>query len=269
MKTTTTALVALLLACGPNQASVADDTSATMGTNASALNQEVTLSFNRDWSISRSGGLVVGGTLRVTYDSQRLPQCRMEQGGNPLWAITGSWTLAGESGTFEAGGLSPSSHTAQPLIPLNRAGELQVWFQVTDSTGCTAWDSNFGGNYRFQIEAPGPTVRFLADWGMEQTASTVGARNVVFDYEPSRLPKCRQGYSGLPTWDILLYYRFDGGAVSYFPTTRVTGTTRLMNPVAIVAPVGARSLEVWFKANDRGGCVEWDSRFGQNYFFEL
>lgn len=30
-----------------------------------------------------------------------------------------------------------------------------------------------------------------------------------------------------------------------------------------------RQLEVWFKGNDRAGCAEWDSRFGENYRFVL
>lgn len=260
--------VLVLSACGPNEAAWTDD-EAARSTQASALGGDVGLAFRRDWSIATTGALVVGSRLTVSYDAQRLPDCRQEQGGQPLWAITGFWRLAGESGTFEAGGLSPSNHTAPPVIPLNHPGELEVWFQVTSASGCTAWDSDYGHNFRFQVQEAGPTVRFLGDWRVEATASTVGAKNVVFEYEPSRLPRCRQGYNGLPTWDILLWYRFDGGSASYFPTTRVDGTTRLMNPVVLAVPSGAKHLEVWFKGNDRAGCVEWDSRYGQNYHFAL
>lgn len=260
--------VLVLSACGPNEAALSGD-EASLSTQASALGGDVGLAFRRDWSIATTGALVVGSRLTITYDAQRLPDCRQERGGQPLWAITGFWRLAGESGTFEAGGLSPSNHTSPPVIPLNHPGELEVWFQVTSASGCTAWDSDFGRNFRFLVQEAGPTVRFLADWRVESSASTVSAKNVVFEYEPSRLPRCRQGYNGLPTWDILLWYRFDGGSVSYFPTTRVDGTTRLMNPVVLPVPAGAKHLEVWFKGNDRAGCVEWDSRYGQNYHFAL
>lgn len=263
------AIIFLLSACGPNEAVLSEEAGATLGENASALGGEVAVSFNRDWTVRSSGAFVVGSQVRVTYDSERLPSCRMEQGGQPLWAITGSWRLGGESGTFEAGGLSPSNHTAAPLIPLRKAGELEVWFQVTNRSGCVAYDSAFGHNFRFTVQDAGPTVRFLGGWRVEQTASTVGAKNVVFEYAPERLPSCRQGYNGFATWDILLYYRFDGGAVAYFPTTRVEGMGRVMNPVVLAVPPGAKRLETWFKANDRAGCVEWDSRYGQNYVFDL
>jgi hypothetical protein len=237
---------------------------------ASALGGESTVSFNRDWTVTRSSDLVTGSTLRISYDAQRMPDCRQEQGGQPLWSITGYWSLAGQSGSFAAGGASPTTNPLPPIIPLNQAGELQVWFQVHNRSGCMAWDSDFGRNFRFQVRQAGPTIRFLPQGRVEQTASTVGARSVVVEYDPARLPNCRQGYSGLPTWDILLWFRFDGGAISSFPTTRVAGyNERVMSPVLLTVPQGARRLEMWFKSSDRGGCVEWDSRNGANYAFDL
>jgi hypothetical protein len=138
-----TFLVALVLVgCGESVAVFDGQGDVAEATNASALTTETQLSFQRDWRIVRSSDLMVGGFARVAYDSERLPQCREEQAGQPLWSITGFWRLAGRTGSFEAGGHSPSNHTSAPLIPLEGEGELEVWFQVTSRSGCTAWDSN-------------------------------------------------------------------------------------------------------------------------------
>ena len=261
----------LFAACGPDSVSAVagEDEGASLSAQASALGGVSSLSFRRDWSIATTGALVVGTQLKLEYDTERLPGCRLERAGQPLWTITGFWRLAGREGSFWAGGHSPDGVTAQPVLPLTAEGELELWFQVTNASGCAAWDSNFGHNFRFTVQRPGPTVRFFGDWRQEQTGPTRGARNVIFEYESERLPRCRAGYGGFATWDILLWYRFDGGAVSYFPTTRMEGMGRVMNPVVLTVPQGARELEVWFRSGDRAGCSEWDSRFGENYRFAL
>ncbi len=261
----------LFAACGPDSMSsvAGEEAGASLSTHASALGGVSSVSFRRDWSVVSTGALVVGTQLKLDYDTERLSGCRLERDNQPLWTITGFWRLAGREGTFWAGGHSPDGVTTQPVLPLEAQGELELWFQVTSAAGCMAWDSNYGHNYRFAVQRPGPTVRFLTDWRQEQTSDTRGARNVVFEYEPARLPRCRAGYAGFATWDILLWYRFDGGAVSYFPTTRGEGRERVMNPVVLPVPAGARELEVWFRSGDRAGCSEWDSRFGANYRFAL
>lgn len=266
MKNTILFAALAVMACGPGSASVGEETDVSQG---AALGGEVLVSFNRNWTITRGGDLSVGSTVRVSYDSMRLPQCRLEQAGQPLWAITGHWRLGADTGSFEAGGASPTNHTTGPLIPLTRAGELEVWFDVKDPSGCSAWDSAYGQNYRFTVLEVGPTLRFLPNWVFQQTADTRGAKALAVEYDPARLPNCRQGYNGMPTWAILMYYRFDGGAPAYLVTTRPSGATQVMNPVVLGVPAGARRVELWFKSNDRAGCVEWDSRFSQNYAFDL
>lgn len=41
-----------------------------------------------------------------------------------------------------------------PSIELDRAGELQVWFQATNRWGCSEYDSRYGENHRFPVALP-------------------------------------------------------------------------------------------------------------------
>jgi hypothetical protein len=166
--------------------------------------------------------------------------------------------------SFEAGGLSPSGGTAEPVVELPAAGRVAFWFQVTNVWGCSAWDSNYGRNFTYEI-APQPRIVFDAAWNEMVEGMPGSAPGLVIDYDLKRLPSCRAGYNGLPTWEVLVWWRFDGGAVSYTPVTKVVGTERVAAPATIAVPVGAREVELWFKESDRGGCVGYDSDFGRNY----
>ena len=92
---------------------------------------------------------------------------------------------------------------------------------------------------------------------------------LTVDYDLGRLPHCRQTYNGMGTWEILAYYRFDGGEVKYVPITAPQGMDRVKAPAKIAIPEGAWWVELWFKNTDRAGCVGWDSNFGQNYRFAV
>lgn len=268
-----TALVALaslsILACGPQELALDEAQEAHASSGGTLTASETTITFTGDWNISRTNHFVKGQTVRVKYDANRLPQCRGEFDGKPAWSITGYWQLnGGPVQSFEAGGLSPSNGTQEPVFELTEAGELALWFQVTNRWGCTAWDSKFGKNYRFEV-LPAPTARFLANWD-EVVEGLPGSMPVfTIEYDLSRLPTCRQTYNGAPTWDILAHYRFDGGPAKYKSATHVNGYTRTSGPTEIEIPKGAKVLEVWFQNVDRGSCVAWDSNFGANYKFHV
>ncbi len=230
---------------------------------------EVTVRFNADWTISQSGPLIAGGTVRFAYDDARLPGCRGDFNGQPGWAISGAYQLNGGAvGSFEAGGLSPSHGTNPPVVALPEAGDLAVWFQISSRWGCQAWDSAYGANYHFKVLAP-PHVGFGKDWSVAVKGALAGSPVVVVDYALERLPQCRATYNGLQTWDIVVFYRFDGGNAASTPVTVVGGGGRVPYPAQLAVPQGARTLELWFKNTDRAGCVAWDSRFGQNYRLSL
>ncbi len=240
------------------------------GSVAAALDEApAVITFHADGNISLSAPLVKGRPVKVRYAADRLPGCRGEQNGQPAWSITGYWQLnGGEVGSFEAGGYSPSQGTQEPLFALDAPGELQLWFQVTNRWGCSAWDSRYGHNYRFAVQGT-PTLHFYRDWTSSVDGMPGVSSELIIDYDIARLPRCRQGYNGLPTWEVLVYYRFDNGPAAYATLTRVEGTQRLAAPATLRIPSGASEIEMWFHNSDRGGCVAYDSRFGENYRYRL
>src|SRR5579885_929979 len=51
--------------------------------------------FTKDWTQSVTGTLVGGGQAAIAYDAARLGGCREEQGGRPMWAVTGYASVNG------------------------------------------------------------------------------------------------------------------------------------------------------------------------------
>ncbi|MBS2018737.1 MAG: hypothetical protein JST00_38070 [Deltaproteobacteria bacterium] len=144
------------VACAPAQ----QDAEPEAETSVSALGETATITFRGDYEEQVDGVLEKGRKVRIAYDASRLTACRGEQNGRPAWTITGNYRIGdGPVKTFEAGGFSPSGSTAAPVIDLDAAGDLQIWFQNTSVWGCNAYDSNFGGNYHFAVKpaanAPG------------------------------------------------------------------------------------------------------------------
>jgi hypothetical protein len=113
------------------------------------------LSFEADWSESQSAALHAGDEVVVHYDPARLARCASSRNGYATWAVTAFWrvdggsikTLAVTRGTTDAT-LEPSDAT----LTVPRGRDLEVWFQATNVQGCSAYDSNLGGNYHFAIE---------------------------------------------------------------------------------------------------------------------
>jgi Family of unknown function (DUF6209) len=137
----------LASACAPAPADEPD-----VLTSEAALGEAATIRFDGAFRTSVSGALQKGRRVRVAYDPSRLTACRGDQYGKPAWTITGYWRVGGgEVHTFEAGGLSPSNGTAEPVLALDRSGDLELWFQNTSRWGCSAFDSDFGRNYHFAV----------------------------------------------------------------------------------------------------------------------
>jgi hypothetical protein len=146
-------LMALSGALGGCTAAPAD-AGADLGTSEAALGEAGTLTFGADFKVKLDGTLTKGKTVRVAYDASRLTACRGDQGGKPAWTITGYYTVGGGAvRSFEAGGFSPSSGTSQPVLQLDASGDLQIWFQNNNLWGCNAYDSAFGKNYHFAVQA--------------------------------------------------------------------------------------------------------------------
>jgi hypothetical protein len=123
------------------------------GTSQAALGEAATLTFGANFQVQVSGALEKGKTVRVAYDASRLTACRGDFNGKPGWSITGYYKIgSGDVRTFEAGGFSPSNGGAPPVLTLDASGDLQIWFQNSNRWGCSAYDSDFGNNYRFAVQ---------------------------------------------------------------------------------------------------------------------
>lgn len=117
-------------------------------------NASASIVFAGDGTVVQDGPLKVGGKVKVRYEQNRLPDCRREQLGNPLWTITGFASVAGDEATpFQTGRANgPNREAIDAILELPRSGALELWFQVTNVDGCASYDSNLGQNYTFAIE---------------------------------------------------------------------------------------------------------------------
>ena len=110
-----------------------------------------TIVFDAEFGENVDGDLVEGGLVVLEYDAERVSQCVAQQGGVPQYAVTAYYSLDGsEPETIVVAGLNAD---AEPTIELESAGELEIWFEVTNRWGCHEWDSDFGNNYRFDVSA--------------------------------------------------------------------------------------------------------------------
>ncbi|XXF78232.1 DUF6209 family protein [Myxococcaceae bacterium GXIMD 01537] len=238
-----------------------------------AAAQTPALHFNADWSITASSDpLPVGAQVAVVYDANRLPQCRgTTSTGGPAWSITGFYSVnGGAAQSFWVAGHSPDPNPPAPalVLPAGESGDVAVWFQVTSLYGCSAYDSNYGDNFHFNVGAP--SLQFNADFSEVARGTLKAGQTFILNYDLSRLPNCRQTYNGMPTWEITVTYRFDGGPTTTTPVTTTNGGyTRVSNPTPIAVPAGAHTVEMWFLNADRASCQEYDSDYGQNYRFTL
>lgn len=266
----------LLVACGSGSStsSLGDGRSTASPASAGPAAPVALVEFNGDWSISQFGALVAGGQARISYQGARLSACRGElPGGGPAWTIVAYSSIDG--GPPRGDEILGRSSDGHPLdgtllldLPAIGSHDLVLWFQVTNRYGCMSWDSSYGDNFHFRVEADqGNIVHFRPDFTESVEGRLAAGDGATIDYDLSRLPRCRQTYSGIPTWSVTAYYRFDGQAPRSMPVRRTYGGAEL--PAWIPFPSGARTLELWFMNTDRTGCTDWDSRFGANYQFAL
>ena len=54
------------------------------------------------------------------------------------------------------------------------AGRLEMWFQVSNRWGCNAWDSNYGNNYRFTVQADPRAPGWVGDGAVVISRATCG-----------------------------------------------------------------------------------------------
>jgi hypothetical protein len=106
------------------------------------------------------------------------------------------------------------------------------------------------------------TLRFLSDWSLQRDGEVRGGQPLRIEYDPSRLPACRASYRGQDAWSIAGYVRFH-------PAMEVQSVALKAGSAELDVPRDASRIELWFNNTDNTGCVAWDSRYGQNYCFDV
>jgi hypothetical protein len=114
-----------------------------------AIQGPPTIHFNVDWTNA-------GQSFAVDYDIRRLPQCRAVYNGYDAWDVTVFYRFDG--GTIVSAQVTAPISAYQkgpsPAVITAPAGAhtVEMWFEVTDYTGCTAWDSRYGQNFSFGLQ---------------------------------------------------------------------------------------------------------------------
>jgi hypothetical protein len=105
------------------------------------------------------------------------------------------------------------------------------------------------------------TLRFLPGWSQEQIGDIRAGEPLRIEYDLQRLPDCRSYRYGQPAWNIAAYFRFHPGG-------QEQAGGLMHGPLGVDIPNGTSQIEIWFHNTDQTGCVAWDSRYGQNYWFD-
>ena len=121
-------------------------------------------------------------------------------------------------------------------------------------------------------------LRFLADWTSTLTGDIAQGEKLTIEFDPQRLPQCRLNWRGAEVWDIISYAHFhpsgelfSGSLLQRIASPNGIVTTLQPTPWQLSVPLDAAQVELWFhnfyQVSSR--CDAWDSRFGQNYWFDV
>lgn len=115
------------------------------------------------------------------------------------------------------------------------------------------------------------SVKFLSDWSYEQNGDIHPGESLSIEYASERLPRCRASRYGQDAWSITAGMRFhpNGQEQSGAVTAREQTGVVVAASLTVEVPTDATKVELWFKNTDNTGCVAWDSRYGQNYWFDV
>lgn len=122
------------------------------------------------------------------------------------------------------------------------------------------------------------TVEFQSNGRLAQSDLIQQSGQLTIQYDPQRTTGCRGYHGGMPSWDIFANVRFlPSGEVYTGPLVQhynPGGSGPIFDPprpipFAVAVPADATEAQMWFLNEDVWGCKSWDSRFGENYRFEV
>jgi len=120
-------------------------------------------------------------------------------------------------------------------------------------------------------------LRFLSNWQQAGEGEISRGDTISIEFAPERLTGCRETRHGAEVWDIEAFAKFHprgellrGSVLDRIRTGGVV-TALVPKPLELAVPSDATRLEIWFdNFVDAGGrCDAWDSRFGENYWFDV
>jgi len=131
------------------------------------------------------------------------------------------------------------------------------------------------------MAASNASIRFLSDWRQEKQGGIERGGRLRIDYDKGRSPRCFTNWRGAEFGEIVASVRFHprgeiiNGSVlapvrsSENPPGVVIG--HVPAPFELPVPDDATQAEIWFHNfyQTSSRCDAWDSRFGQNYWFEV
>jgi uncharacterized protein DUF6209 len=120
-------------------------------------------------------------------------------------------------------------------------------------------------------------LQFLPDWLQVRQGEILRGDSLAIEFAPERLTGCRRNWRGAEVWDIEALVRFHprGELVhgDLMEPIRTAGVVTALFPkrLEITVPSDTTQIEMWFHnfAEIGGRCDAWDSRFGENYWFEV
>ncbi len=119
------------------------------------------ITFSADWTQLASEPLVAGQSVGIAYDPARLvSSCGgsvASGGGNGgfAWQIWGYYAVGNEAPVAFPVTITSAWASGNAQITPPVPGDLQLWFGCGNTSGNTGWDSAFGHNYHFQVNAQG------------------------------------------------------------------------------------------------------------------
>ncbi|GHG95136.1 DUF6209 family protein [Comamonas sp. JC664] len=163
----------LLAACGgaPQQDAPVD--SAPVETQQAPLTAPTaTVSFHTGWTHAQHGAIVRGGQLVVDYNLYRMTDCHLSTyNGVQVWDTLAyvrflpSGQLFSGSVKQATGGTTFEKKPFEVTVPSD-ATSVELWFLTAGRTCTQRYDSNYGQNYAFPVEAQAPSaVVWAGDWG--------------------------------------------------------------------------------------------------------
>jgi hypothetical protein len=127
---------------------------------------------------------------------------------------------------------------------------------------------------------PPARLQFLTGWQTMQHGSIKQGGLLIIEYDPWRLPNLRREFRDAIFWRIQAFVRFHPGSQLYTGSVlegipwegRGPIRDHRPKPFEVEVPKDSTQAELWFRSGleELGySDVAWDSRFAENYWFDV